>query len=182
MGCHNCSETANESLTELYNPSFDYRNNFNFKSFIADLGKYRKEILDLINEKRKEHGIDSLKENDDIKVIAQRHAEELSKNDNLFNSNSQYQGEDLGESIFCYSTILDANGLVMRLSKKEFNYNYNDNEIPSHFTQMIWKNSNLIGIGISRNFNTGHMFYVLNYFPKGNVPGKFKENIFPITN
>ncbi len=182
MGCQNCVETSNESLSELYNPILDYRNSFNSKSFIADLGKYRKEILDLINEKRKEHGIDPLKENDDIKVTAQRHAEELSKYDNLFNSNNQYKGEDLGESIFCYSTILDANGLVIRLSKKEFNYNYNNNEIPSHFTQMIWKNSNLIGIGISRNFNSGHMFYVLNYFPKGNVPGEFQENIFPIKN
>ncbi len=46
----------------------------------------------------------------------------------------------------------------------------------------FWKNSDLIGIGISRNFNTGNIFYVLNYFPKGNVLGKFKENIFPITN
>ena len=182
MGCQNCIETSNESNSELYNPFLGYQSNLKNKNFIDDLGKYRKEILELINIKRKEHGTEPLEENNDIKIIAQQYAEEISKSENLINSNNKYNGEDLGESIFSYSTLLDAKGLIMRLSKKELNYDYNiKEEIPSHFTQMIWKNTNLIGIGISRNFNTGHMFYVLNYFPKGNIKGNFKENVFPIS-
>ena len=177
MGCQNCVNSKNEQLTELITAKsipihIIKKNNINV---------LKKDILYLINQKRKEYNVQPLIENNEITNIAQKYAEEISQTEILVNSNNKYKGDDLGESIFCYSTILDANGLVMRLSKKEFNYNYNNNEIPSHFTQMIWKNSNLIGIGISRNFNTGHMFYVLNYFPKGNIKGNFKENVFPIS-
>ncbi len=174
MGCQNCVNSKNETSTELITAKsipihILQKNNINV---------LKKEILYLINEKRKEYNVQPLIENKEITNIAQKYAEEMSQTEILVNSDNKYKGEDLGESIFCYSTILDAKSLVNRLCKKERNYDYNNNEgIPSHFTQMIWKNSNLIGIGINRNINTGHMFYVLNYYPSGNISGKFKENI-----
>ena len=174
MGCQNCVNSKNEQLTELITAKsipihIIKKNNINV---------LKKDILYLINKKRKEYNVQPLIENNEITNIAQKYAEEISQTEILVNSNNKYKGDDLGESIFCYSTISDANSLVDRLCKKESSYDYNnDQEIPSHFTQMIWKNSKLIGIGINRNINTGHMFYVLNYYPSGNISGKFKENI-----
>ena len=174
MGCHNCVNSKNEQITELITAKSIPKNIIK-KNKINEL---KKEILYLINEKRKEYKVEPLTENKEITNIAQKYAEEISQTEILTNSNNQYKGEDLGESIFCYSTILDANGLINRLCKKESNYDNNNNqEIPSHFTQMIWKNSTLIGIGINRNISTGHMVFVLNYYPSGNISEKFKENI-----
>ena len=130
----------------------------------------------------------------DNKIIkdASTYAESLTKNSELiFEPSGIYYNTDekYGENIFyCNKKTCKDQNVTLAVTtwyEESLNYNYDTNEGiegTHNFTQMIWKNSNLIGIGISRNFNTGHMFYVLNYFPKGNVPGKFKENIFPITN
>ena len=114
MGCHNCVNSKNEQITELITAKSIPKNIIK-KNKINEL---KKEILYLINEKRKEYNVEPLTENKEITNIAQKYAEEISQTEILTNSNNQYKGEDLGESIFCYSTILDANGLINRLCKK----------------------------------------------------------------
>ena len=176
MGCKNCvnenSDNNSELITTNKIPSFFLKNKN------SSFDEIKQDILELINLKRKEYGVEPLIENKEISEISQKYAEKISENENLVNSNNQYNGENLGESIFCYSTLLDANGLITRLCKNEKKYDFSHKEeIPSHFTQMIWKNSQSIGIGINRNNNSGHMFYILNYYPSGNISGKYKENI-----
>lgn len=45
-----------------------------------------------------------------------------------------------------------------------------------HFTQVIWKNSKLLGVGVSRN-NKNQTFVVCNYDPAGNYIGQHAENV-----
>ena len=42
---------------------------------------------------------------------------------------------------------------------------------------MAWKDSELFGFGMSKSSN-GKYFYVINYYPNGNVDGEFKKNVF----
>ena len=51
--------------------------------------------------------------------------------------------------------------------------------IAGHFTQVVWKDSKKLGIGIA----TGKIgtVVVANYLPPGNYKGKFGENVPPPT-
>lgn len=45
-----------------------------------------------------------------------------------------------------------------------------------HFTQLIWKSSTELGVGIARN-KKGQTYVVCNYNPRGNFIGQFSENV-----
>ena len=46
-----------------------------------------------------------------------------------------------------------------------------------HFTQMIWKKSTHIGCAAAKSKKTGRVYIACNYWPRGNVLGKFKDNV-----
>lgn len=45
-----------------------------------------------------------------------------------------------------------------------------------HFTQVIWRDSTELGVGMARNRN-GEVYVVCNYNPAGNFLGSFTENV-----
>lgn len=47
-----------------------------------------------------------------------------------------------------------------------------------HFTQVVWKGSTELGVGLAKN-NKNQIFVVANYDPPGNFQGRFKENVIP---
>jgi hypothetical protein len=47
-----------------------------------------------------------------------------------------------------------------------------------HFTQMVWDASKEIGVGKAHS-KDGRVFVVCNYYPPGNVLGKFRDNVKP---
>jgi len=47
-----------------------------------------------------------------------------------------------------------------------------------HFTQMVWKNSAQLGVGVAYS-KTKHVFYIVaNYNPPGNIQKAFKDNVY----
>lgn len=62
-------------------------------------------------------------------------------------------------------------------------YNYNREQYckgAGHFTQMIWKGSKYVGVGIAWD-PLGKVVIVVNYKPCGNVPSMFKYNVSDIS-
>ena len=49
--------------------------------------------------------------------------------------------------------------------------------VSGHFTQMVWKSSQKVGIGTATT-KDGKMIIVANYKPPGNIIGEFKDNVF----
>lgn len=47
-----------------------------------------------------------------------------------------------------------------------------------HFTQVVWRDSTELGVGMARNRN-GEVYVVCNYNPAGNFLGSFIENVLP---
>jgi hypothetical protein len=47
-----------------------------------------------------------------------------------------------------------------------------------HFTQLVWKSSREIGVGVAQS-RDGKWFVVANFFPAGNIVGREAENVFP---
>ncbi len=60
----------------------------------------------------------------------------------------------------------------------EYNYKTKDPE-PSNFTQMIWKSSEFIGFDMQKSLK-GKYYYVINYYPTGNIDGQFQKIVFPV--
>lgn len=48
-----------------------------------------------------------------------------------------------------------------------------------HFSQIIWKDTEQIGVGIAESVK-GNVYVVCNYYPKGNVIENFKNNVLPV--
>ncbi len=55
------------------------------------------------------------------------------------------------------------------------------NNTIGHFTQVVWNGSKSAGYGISATKHEGlfKIFVVANYYPPGNVKGRYLENVFP---
>lgn len=49
----------------------------------------------------------------------------------------------------------------------------------SHFTQVVWKSTSLVGFGISAN-TKDHIYGVANYKAPGNVAGQYKANVLKL--
>jgi glioma pathogenesis-related protein 2 len=45
-----------------------------------------------------------------------------------------------------------------------------------HFTQLVWKDSKYLGLGVSKN-SEGEVYVVCNYDPPGNWVGKFAKSV-----
>jgi len=48
-----------------------------------------------------------------------------------------------------------------------------------HFTQVVWKDSRELGVGRAFSDDEQRVFVVCNYFPAGNIIGRFAQNVFP---
>lgn len=48
-----------------------------------------------------------------------------------------------------------------------------------HFTQVVWKDSKELGVGVCKN-TQGQVFVVANYDPPGNFVGKFAASVPPV--
>ena len=144
-----------------------------------DLESYKSDLIKQINKYRKDHDAKNLTDNSILDNIAQNFAEQLAKKGKLEYSYIKYNGEVLGESVYQSSTILAPLKLAKNLydENKEYNYRSKDPE-PSNFTQMVWKDTQYIGFGMQKG-SDGKYYYVLNYYPTGNVDGQFQKNVSP---
>lgn len=46
-----------------------------------------------------------------------------------------------------------------------------------HFTQLVWRESKKIGCAAAQSPRTKRVYIACNYFPPGNVRGRYKENV-----
>lgn len=145
---------------------------------LIDKNNFRKEVLEIINKYRKEHGVCPLEMNNEINNIAQKYAEHLSYIKDIDYSENIFRGGLLGESIYKSFKEISAVKLVNKWYEESGGYDFaNNNPEPTHFSQMVWKSSKLFGLGIAADLE-GEYFFVANYFPIGNIPGQFLSNVF----
>ena len=48
-----------------------------------------------------------------------------------------------------------------------------------HFTQLVWKSSQQLGVGKAKTTDGRQVFVVCVYFPAGNYVGRYRENVLP---
>ena len=137
-------------------------------------------IISEINLIRENHQVPHLKLNNDIDSMAQSFSNKLSKQGGeLEFSNSIYKGEELGEITFYNELgIVDIETVINDWYSNEKDFKYNaKNQEATPFAQLVWKNTKLIGIGLSKDQNGG-TYIVANFYPAGNVTDQYHLNVF----
>ncbi|XP_050424460.1 uncharacterized protein LOC126835733 [Adelges cooleyi] len=146
----------------------------------------RKDILLATNNLRAKHQSSELLINGEMNAYAQEWSNSIATTNIIKHRPDPHQ---YGENIFSSSAYLVNMGEVAVQSWYDeidldggYNFEGDEKEMSKnsslHFTQVIWKNTKEIGIGVSKMGN-GWYIIVVNYSPPGNVVGFFKENVLP---
>ena len=149
-----------------------------------DLEKIKKDILYSHNFYRRRHQVDDLKWNSEIEAIAQEYSEKIIFSSPLKRSSNTYKGESLGENLYVSKGGIGINGkeITYVWYNEVDNYDFSshsskNNQISSHFTQLVWKETKEIGCGATC-FDT-YCGCICNYYPAGNSIGLYDTNVFP---
>jgi hypothetical protein len=143
-------------------------------------------ITNYINVYRQKHKSKLISHNQTISNFSQSYSNELLKTNTFKHSNNKLYGENLYKSFSSVSKPL-TNAELLNQVKKAIDswynevkfYNFETAELDMktlHFTQLIWNNSTEYGFGISSN--NGTVVVCMNYNPRGNMLGQFKQNVF----
>ncbi|XP_022075746.2 Golgi-associated plant pathogenesis-related protein 1-like isoform X2 [Acanthochromis polyacanthus] len=145
---------------------------------MAEAG-FRQEFLETHNKLRELHSASPLKYNSELNAAAQKWAEYLVTKGDLDHSKT----ED-GENVFFMSSSkpIKATGkeAVDSWYSEIKDYDWNNPGFQSntgHFTQVVWKSSTELGVGVGVTTDGNTLFVVGQYRPPGNVLGSFPENV-----
>lgn len=150
-----------------------------------DREEFIEEALQAHNEYRSKHSAPPLRIAEDLNEYAQQWADKIARKDAMEHSNCKLKnGERIGENIyFCWSSDPTA-GVKAQTAVKSWydeikDYNFKRPGFSSntgHFTQVVWKGTEEMGIAKARSKN-GSFFVVANYRPPGNMMGDFERNV-----
>ena len=139
---------------------------------------FRGRMIDLHNELRKNYNSPNLKENKNLNKIANKIARDLILNQEK-NQIKIYDGKSFGENVII-SESNEPNIIFKKWSDESQNYDFNKNHFERnalHFTQIIWKETNEIGIGIANDVVNKKYCVIALYYPPGNTLGEFPKNV-----
>lgn len=119
---------------------------------------------------------------DSISNIAQTWAENLLRMGKMSHSGNKLGEDWLGENLFWSSKLFPNAAIVVvqswydEINKYDFqSFIYQCGT--GHFSQVVWKATTTIGVGIVVGSNG--KCYIVAYSPAGNWMGQFKENVLP---
>ncbi|XP_044269926.1 uncharacterized protein LOC123014738 isoform X4 [Tribolium madens] len=147
-------------------------------------GNFEADFINAHNEYRRRHGVPPLKL--DKKLC--KYSEEWAKHLAAKNILEHRPSCNYGENIFCMSSS-DPNFTISGNTPVDHWYEEvrfhpfgrEPNSLKSgHFTQVVWKSSELLGVGVAKN-SQGSIYVVANYSPAGNFVGHYVENVPPLT-
>jgi uncharacterized protein YkwD len=124
-----------------------------------------------------------------LNQIAQSYAEYLAATSKFEHSGNKLGEESLGENLYM-EWISD--GRVRASARKAVKSWYDEISLHNfdrpkfsketgHFTQMVWKSTRKMGVGVAYSPDGREVYVVTNYYPAGNIvsPGYFEKNVLP---
>jgi pathogenesis-related protein 1 len=154
--------------------------NFNFAQELITTGSNvsvneAKALINQHNFAKAEVGVSEIEWSSKLATVAQKYANYLASSScSLRHSGNKNYGENLFWGSGTYYSALDASNSWYE-EKQLYNYekvgetNLHDY---GHYTQMIWRNTTIVGVGVAK-CSDGSYIYVANYYPPGNYIGKY---------
>lgn len=147
----------------------------------GDYEEFKKEIVLVHNDIRAKHGSPALRWDDRAAKAAQQWADELARTGDFRHGNYEGMGQNLFYNV---GPEIPAQKVVEYWYGEIRHYDFNRpgfDENTGHFTQVVWADTEGIGIGV-KVANNRKMYVVANYTPPGNVQGgdNFRNNVRPL--
>uniref|UniRef100_A0A8C2G5B2 Im:7150988 n=1 Tax=Cyprinus carpio TaxID=7962 RepID=A0A8C2G5B2_CYPCA len=137
---------------------------------------FKKEFLETHNQYRKQHQAPELRYSDELCSAAQKWADHLLSIRSLAHSDTEN-----GENVFYSSSSVKKTPKDSWYSEiKDYNFSSPGFQYSTgHFTQVVWKSSTELGVGLATDGNT--VFVVGQYKPSGNITnaGYYEKNVLP---
>jgi len=145
--------------------------------------KFEKDALESHNNYRKLHGVAPLKLDKKLCSYAQEWANKLAREDSFEHRTNQ----DFGENLYC---SWSSNPKAKCAGSKPVDSWYSEmtkytfgseptSSASGHFTQVVWKKTESLGIAKAKSPKSGKIIVVANYEPAGNWIGQYKDNVPP---
>jgi len=141
-----------------------------------DVDQFEKGVERCHNDLRAQHRVPALHIRYDLSQQARRWAKELARLGRMEHSKDNQFGENLA---YTTNTNPTPEEIVQMWYSEKSKYSYKKakfNPGTGHFTQLVWKDTTHIGVGIARSGKSTYI--VANYDPPGNYAGRFKDNVF----
>ncbi|CAF4187103.1 unnamed protein product [Rotaria sp. Silwood2] len=171
------------------------------EGFTVSQVSFQNEVLEAHNYYRDLHCAPPLQLDNKLSRSAQIFAEELASKNQFYHSNTKGVGENLymasGSNVDSLTGKLSSNQQI----SSSFSYAniagdapvtdwYNEIEqydfdypgfsgATGHFTQVVWKISKNLGVGIAYTSEGDSVYVVAQYTPPGNYQDQFPDNVFP---
>lgn len=167
-----------ELINALQFLSFDDRDNLKDEKLLQI---FAKNFLNRHNKYRAAHGVPELKLDPQLNENSKKWAQTLAANDKLeLQPHCKY-----GQNIYLVTSndpsfVLDPFAIVDRWYSENDKHVYTEEPTTlkaGNFTQMIWKSTTHLGVGIAKNGEK--MYLVANYNPRGNFAGQFLKSVPP---
>lgn len=146
-------------------------------------------MLDLHNRYRARHCAPPLSLDQRLNDIAQSYADHLAATSKFEHSGNKLNGENLGENLYMQwisdgRVKTSAQAAVKSWYDEIAEYNYSRPKFSAktgHFTQLVWKGTRKLGVGIAYSPDQREVYVVTNYYPAGNISnaGYFEKNVLP---
>ena len=149
-------------------------------------------MLNLHNYYRARHAAPALTISQRLNYIAQAYAEHLAATSKFEHSGHRLENETLGENLYMQWISHGRVNVSTRTAMKSWYdeialYDYKHpaySEETGHFTQMIWRDTKRLGVGVALSADGREVYFVTNYYPAGNIinRGYFEKNVLSIKN
>jgi uncharacterized protein YkwD len=158
----------------------------------ADLERFQRDALKRHNYYRKYHQSVPMELTQKLNDYAQQYAETLAEKDEMQHSTKEERekiyGDWTGENLYYFWTSqidLTITGAAAvddwydEIKDYDFQNGKSKNGgVVGHFTQVLWKDSTQLGIGVAKS-SKNSVYVVGNYHPGGNFNNNDLKNVFP---
>ncbi|VUZ43879.1 unnamed protein product, partial [Hymenolepis diminuta] len=142
---------------------------------------FNQEGIKAHNYLRKLHGCPPLKFNIDLASSAQAYAEVLASKNVFQHSGSYNVGENLARQSGLPANFSAAQVAILWYNEiKNYKFDGQDSLKCGHFSQVIWKDTNEMGMGKALSYDGRTTIVVGHYQPPGNFMGEWGQNVPPV--
>uniref|UniRef100_A0A0N5BVV4 SCP domain-containing protein n=1 Tax=Strongyloides papillosus TaxID=174720 RepID=A0A0N5BVV4_STREA len=139
----------------------------NFKLFLRNM-VFQMNII------RQSHRVRCLKRVQDLDIRAQHLASMMARESKIIRDYTTEYG-------VCISVVDNPlSSLIVTKwhdERSEYYYTFGHGSPYTYkFTQLVWKNTEFVGVGAATNGS--HVFVAAYFYPRGNIRGKFRKNVF----
>lgn len=148
-----------------------------------------KDMLRMHNSHRARHCAAPLTIDERLNEIAQGYAEHLAATSTFEHSGNKLGSENLGENLYMQwisagAVKVEAKAAIKSWYDEIALHNFKRPKYSAatgHFTQMVWKDTKKLGVGVALSPDGREVYMVTNYYPAGNITnaGYFERNVLP---